>query len=217
MYDTQILLTYKEAVARVPFVDCGKWQVHRVDNMVKLSLSLQSAAAIAVAVKTDAFSALPHVTPVSSTTSLELERPIGGRHFQLEELEDAETSTTDVLLNMDMTVTLGGTNGPLYTSSYGTWSDDAVGSEIEGEFKRLFEMRISRTFNAGAEGRDESDIGEFEYCVERTYRGECFLVGGSVFAMNGEILDVDELFGERKLGFFNMIDTTEERENNAMD
>ena len=42
-------------------------------------------------------------------------------------------------------------------------------------------------------------------------------MGGRVFAMNGEILDVDEIFGERRLGYFNMIDTTEERLNNAME
>jgi hypothetical protein len=42
-------------------------------------------------------------------------------------------------------------------------------------------------------------------------------VGASVFAMTGDILDVDEIFGDRRVGFFNMIDTTEERESNSMD
>ena len=31
---------------------------------------------------------------------------------------------------------------------------------------------------------------------------------GSLIAVNGEILDIDEIFGDRRVGFFNMIDTT---------
>mmetsp|Transcript_23286 Transcript_23286/g.36566 ORF Transcript_23286/g.36566 Transcript_23286/m.36566 type:complete len:197 (-) Transcript_23286:163-753(-) len=184
-----------------------------------------AAALLASATQTEAFSgscivSFPHMKcrNAASTTVLNMKRPVGGRHFQLEELEDAETSTTDVLLNTDLTVTLGGTNGPLYIDSSGTWSESCVFlKESEEDFKRLFEMKLTKKFATGAEGSNDSDIGEFEYSVERTYKGECFLVGGRVFAMNGEILDVDEIFGERRLGFFNMIDTTEERLNNAME
>ncbi|KAL9180862.1 hypothetical protein ACHAXT_011315 [Thalassiosira profunda] len=143
--------------------------------------------------------------------------PLAGRHFQLEELEDAEASTTDVLLNPDMTVTLGGTNGPLYVSSHGTWSESGQDDQTAEDFQRTFQMKLTRRFASGAEGQDGTEVGKFEYDVERTYEGEGFLVGGSVLAMNGEILDVDEIFGERRVGFFNMIDTTEEREENAME
>lgn len=48
---------------------------------------------------------------------------IGDKHFQLEELEDSEKSTTDIILNIDYTVTVGRTDGPLLSSSHGTWSD----------------------------------------------------------------------------------------------
>jgi len=201
-------------------------------DMPRLSITLCIGTALAAVAGTNAFSTTPVSTQApnfsrkddnapSTTTTLLLQRPVSGRHFQLEELEDAETSTTDVLLNADMTVTLGGTNGPLYTASSGTWSESSQflkddQNEPE-EFKRMFELKLTRRFITGADGPEgTTEIGEFEYDVERTYRGECFIVGESTFAMNGEILDVDEVFGDRRLGFFNMIDTTEERENNAM-
>ena len=187
------------------------------------------AAALAVA-EVNAFSALNFVehmkTNVLPTPVTTLDMPVGGRHFQLEELEDAETSTTDVLLNIDATVTLGGTNGPLYKDAHGTWTESCQldyndqhlpVEQCDGDnFKRFFEMKLTRTFHTGFEERDTTKIGEFDYSVERTYAGECFLVGGRIFAMSGEILDVDEIFGQRRVGFFNMIDTTEERENNFM-
>ena len=186
---------------------------------------------LAAVVQVDAFSPsrTQHIitsrsaSTITPTTLHDLQRPVGGLHFQLEELEDAETSTTDVLLNTDATVTLGGTNGPLYKDAHGTWTENSQfvqDDQNEGEtFKREFEMKLTRTFITGADNDNEmnTDVGEFEYSVERTYAGECFLVGGSVFAMNGEIMDVDEIFGERRVGFFNMIDTTEEREINDMD
>ena len=50
-------------------------------------------------------------------------QPLAGLHLQLEELEDAETSTTEVFLNDDFTVTLGETDGPRYIASEGTWSE----------------------------------------------------------------------------------------------
>jgi hypothetical protein len=158
-----------------------------------------------------------------------LQRPVGGRHFQLEELEDAETSTTDVLLNADRTVTLGVTNGPRFLSGRGSWSESVAGYKSDdqsspGTFTRLFNMRLERTYLGGNKkkegdaewGYTDTNIGEFAYTVDRTYTGECFIVGGSVFAMTGDILDVDEIFGDRRVGFFNMIDTTEERESNLM-
>lgn len=181
--------------------------------------SISTAAAfLAVAAQTDAFTPTPTTSSSSASSFLHLQRPVGGCHFQLDELEDAETWSTDVLLNADMTVTLGRTDGPLYTSAHGTWEDHAQSlvDEQSGD-KRMFKMKLTRTFKSGVERRDKlSHIGEFEYTVERTYAGECYLVAGSVFAMSGEILDVDDIFGERKLGFFNMIDTTEEREANSI-
>ncbi len=132
---------------------------------------------------------------------------IAGKHFQLEELEDAEKCTTDILLNSDMTVTVGRTDGPLFSSSFGTWSESE-----SSEDKATFEMKLSRTYTAGGDSKDPTDIGEFTYEVERTFNGLMTVVGGSMAAMEGVILDVDDLFGTREVGFFNMIDTTEARD-----
>jgi hypothetical protein len=118
----------------------------------------------------------------------------GGKHFQLEELEDSEACTTDIFLNSDNTISVGQTNGPLFLSGKGTWR---AYPEIDG--KTLFEMIMTRRYQTGKEGTQKTDIGEFEYNVERTFRGELTLVGGSTLAMNGEILDVDAIFGERKV------------------
>lgn len=184
------------------------------------------ATAIALtAVQAEAFCSMSSVyspgtttKTTTTTTVLNLQRPVAGIHFQLEELEDAEACSTDVLLNADLTVSLGETDGPRYTASSGIWSETSTTYNIEDpeNFKRHFEMKISRTFVTGADSKDENELGEFEYNVERTYTGECFLVGESTIAVNGEILDVDEIFGDRRVGFFNMIDATEEREANGV-
>ena len=34
--------------------------------------------------------------------------------------------------------------------------------------------------------------------------------------MNGDIMDMDDVLGQRKVGYFNMIDTTDERMANSM-
>ena len=72
-------------------------------------------------------------------------------------------------------------------------------------------MKLARTFISGSDNEKNTNIGEFNYSVERTYVGNIQLVGGSLLAVNGEILDIDEIFGDRRVGFFNMLDTTEER------
>eukprot|EP00573_Skeletonema_grethae_P000228 CAMPEP_0201686220 /NCGR_PEP_ID=MMETSP0578-20130828/748_1 /ASSEMBLY_ACC=CAM_ASM_000663 /TAXON_ID=267565 /ORGANISM="Skeletonema grethea, Strain CCMP 1804" /LENGTH=187 /DNA_ID=CAMNT_0048170243 /DNA_START=59 /DNA_END=622 /DNA_ORIENTATION=+ len=145
----------------------------------------------------------------SFSTPTSVSSNIAGKHFQLEELEDAEKCTTDILLNSDMTVTVGRTDGPLFSSSYGTWSESADDSS---EDRATFEMKLSRTYTAGGDSKDPTDIGEFTYEVERTFNGLMTVVGGSMAAMEGAILDVDDLFGTREVGFFNMIDTTEARD-----
>lgn len=150
----------------------------------------------------------------SFSTSDEIPSPlsassnIAGKHFQLEELEDAEKCTTDIILNSDMTVTVGSTDGPFFSSSYGTWSES---TDESSEDRAGFEMKLSRTYTAGGDSKDATDIGEFTYEVERTFSGSLTIVGGTLAAMEGVILDIDELFGTREVGFFNMIDTTEAR------
>ena len=145
-----------------------------------------------------------HVTsspppPVSSKVASSSLSPIdaaypGNKHYQLEELEDAEACTTDIFLNTDNSITIGETNGPLFLSGSGTWS-----ASIEEDDKTFFEMIMRRRYQTGKEGTQTTDIGEFEYDVERTFRGELTVVGGTALAVNGEILDVDETFGDRRV------------------
>ena len=84
--------------------------------------------------------------------------------------------------------------------------------------------------NGGGSGTEwytntKSNIGKFTYTVQRLYVGECFVVGGCVLAMNGDIIDATAHYGEEgggegqqvKVGYFNMIDTTDERIANSMD
>ncbi|KAL7469249.1 hypothetical protein ACHAXS_009508 [Conticribra weissflogii] len=161
----------------------------------------------------------PSTAKASSSTALNLfQTKAYGRHYQLEELEDAESASTDIILNEDNTITLGRTDGPFYVEASGTWSEAFEDKRSEGGVgRRLFSMSLRRKYISGNKGKDTTDIGEFEYEVERSYMGEITLVGGSLLAMNGEIYDVDEIFGERKVGFFNMIDTTEARKNDSVE
>lgn len=182
-------------------------------------------------------------------------RRMSGRHFQLEELEDAETCTTDITLNDDSSITLGITNGPrcIVEESSGSWSadDSRMGGTMmagddsnsttsaagdDGNDGRMFQMTLKRVYPAGANSNNDdngggsgtewytntkSNIGKFTYTVQRLYVGECSVVGGCVLAMNGDIIDATAHYGggegRIKVGYFNMIDTTDERIANSMD
>jgi len=124
---------------------------------------------------------------------------VADRYFQLEEAEDIETSTSEVFLNADHTLFFGETDGPLPSRVSGSWDQQPDGS---------FSMNISRTFQAGQPESDFTDMGEFTFTVERIFEGEFTQVGASL-AMSGTIHDVDDVFGDRQVGFFNMIDTTD--------
>jgi len=131
----------------------------------------------------------------STTDAIE----IGQRFFQLEEMEDKETEITEVFLNADRTVSLGETDGPVYISAQGTWSKNGPS----------FQMNLIRTFEAGKEKGQPTDMGEFSFSVERVYAGDMTVVGGKT-AVSGVIHQIDDL-GDREVGYFNMIDTTRER------
>ena len=120
------------------------------------------------------------------------------KYYQLEEMEDRENATTECYLKQDGTVVLGDTDGPLWTSAQGKWyiQDDG------------FIMTITKKFGAGT---DSSDMGEFEYELERTFIGDMTVVGESV-AITGVMKSDDVLTGkEKEVGFFNMIDGTDAR------
>lgn len=135
-----------------------------------------------------AFSTAPMSTGGVHTLTNSFQQTLSGIHFQLEELEDAETSTSEVMLNDDLTVSLGETDGPRYIASEGSWTESYIGEEQEENFQRCFTMKLTRTFVFGDDNQSHNtNIGEFQYSVERTYTGEVFLVGGDVLAMNGEI------------------------------
>ena len=106
-----------------------------------------------------------------------------------------------MFLRADKTVVLGETDGPLPKDATGVWSQEADGT---------FTMKIFRTFQAGQKGTEPTDMGEFTFTVERDFTGEMSRVGASV-AMTGSIYDRDDVFGDRQVGFFSMIDTTNEK------
>ena len=48
--------------------------------------------------------------------------PFSVEYYQLEELEDKETCTTELFLREDGVVDFGETDGPKYIAAAGTWS-----------------------------------------------------------------------------------------------
>jgi len=52
-------------------------------------------------------------------------------------------------------------------------------------------------------------LGEFTFDVERTYIGQIAQVGNKL-AMTGSLWANDPFHGDTEVGFFNMIDSTEE-------
>lgn len=121
------------------------------------------------------------------------------RYYQLEEAEDQDTCTSEVFLNADGTIFVGETDGPLPTQVSGTWQQYEDGT---------FTMSISRTFPAGQPQTERTNMGEFSFTVERIFKGELSTVG-TLLSISGSIYDVDDVFGDRQVGFFNMIDTTD--------
>lgn len=72
-------------------------------------------------------------------------------------------------------------------------------------------MTIKRTFVAGNNKRQDTDMGEFSFDVERVFAGTMEYVG-SILAVKGSIVMPGEIFGDVEVGYFSMIDTTQEEE-----
>mmetsp|Transcript_24779 Transcript_24779/g.60873 ORF Transcript_24779/g.60873 Transcript_24779/m.60873 type:complete len:369 (+) Transcript_24779:77-1183(+) len=125
--------------------------------------------------------------------------------YQLEEMEDGETSRTEVYLMQDRQVDFGKTDGPVPDYVEGQWSVDSGDDE--------FTMTIRRVFGTGKRG---SDMGEFSFEIVRELRGDLTMVGESV-AITGTIVNKDDLLGDKEVGYFNMVDDTEERESYALE
>ncbi len=92
------------------------------------------------------------------------------KFFNLEEMEDKEACTTEVFLSQNGSVTLTETNGPPPVAASGFWK---VNEDTE-DGSKTFEMTVRRTYSSG---RDHSDVGEFQFDVERTFVGELSHIG----------------------------------------
>ena len=77
------------------------------------------------------------------------------RTYQLEELEDKDTCTSEVFLQADRTIYFGDTDGPIADEMVGRW-------DIEPDTNN-FRMAIRRTFGAGRDTKDSTAMGEFSF------------------------------------------------------
>ena len=118
---------------------------------------------------------------------------MAGRYFQMEEMEDSETRTTCIILHPNGTVITLASDIPSFKEASGTWEQTEDGK---------FRMKVARTFSAGRKHMLDTDMGVFEFSVERLYTGEIIFVGANV-AAEGTI----HLVGDEKVGFSSMIDT----------
>jgi hypothetical protein len=126
---------------------------------------------------------------------------LASKFFQLEELEDKETCTTELFFNEDLTINVGDTDGPVFTSASGTWEADEEGN---------FRMVLVRQYDSGKDSKRQTDMGEFQFAVERIFIGELGTVGACI-AVTGSMHSLEDTVGDREVGFFNLIDTTVER------
>lgn len=130
------------------------------------------------------------------------------RYYQLEEMEDSESATTEILFKSDYSIQFGDTDGPLPVSARGRWN--LKGTE--------FAMILERTFATGQKG---TAMGPFQYTTTRAFRGSLELVGGTL-AISGQVFDATDNFGKvvtrlpkDAVGYFNMIDATDARQGSS--
>jgi hypothetical protein len=174
---------------------------------------------LAICSSVKAFSLVPSQVQYRGATTLRLPRLHGtaapcihvdtilDRFFQLQELEDKEECTTEIIFRSGGDLRVGMTTGPVFAQATGKWSYDAESND--------FQMLLTRTYEAGRSKTTETEIGEFSFAVTRIFRGDVVLVGGSTTAMSGLTYDYETVsvgnVQERQVGFFNIIDTTNDR------
>ncbi len=122
-----------------------------------------------------------NASPSSVTSSL------GSKYYQLEEMEDKESCTTELFLSSDGSVTVGMTNGPLPAEASGIWEQ----STKDGAFK----MTITRTYSTGM--KNMGDLGEFQFSVSRSFIGTVSDIG-SYIGITGSILLLVSLYMNEK-------------------
>lgn len=135
--------------------------------------------------------------PTFSSSALGVTR-LDDMYFQVEEMEDKDSCTTEVLLNKDNTVTLFQTNGPLFVAATGKW-------RLKPDL--TFQMTLTRTYETGQKSKELTDMGIFQFTTERSFVGELSKIGAKQ-GVEGSMYDGDWYSIDRKVGFFEMIDTT---------
>lgn len=113
-------------------------------------------------------------------------------------MEDRDSCTTEVILNANNTVTPLETNGPPFLSGTGKWNLQDDGS---------FEMTLERTYESGKDSKKRTDMGIFQFTTIRSFVGQLSKIGEKQ-GIEGSVYDLDSGTTERKVGFFEMIDTT---------
>jgi hypothetical protein len=142
----------------------------------------------------------------SSSTSLAAtaqETAAADKYYNIEEFEDKDSCLTEIFLNPDGSVQAGITDGPVYSDFTGEWSVNE---------KDDFKMTLVRKYDTGTKNKkNPTGMGEFTFAVERIFTGTMSHVGANL-SFEGVVHAMDEKLGDYKVGFFEMIDTTEERE-----
>lgn len=98
-------------------------------------------------------------------------------------MEDRYSCLTELTLHKDGSFTMGETEGPTPVHAGGYWEED--------DKSGTFVMNMVRTFSTGYDG---TDMGKFDYAVERHFVGQVTRVGAN-FAVAGSIHSVDHVFG----------------------
>ena len=152
-----------------------------------------------------------------------------GKYFQIEEMEDRDSCTTEVILNSNATISTLATNGPRHVSATGMWKlDPSTGDFI---------MTLHRTYEAGRDSKISTNVGMFTFTTVRKFIGRLYNIGikqgisGNTYDVTGttsssgsddgdggdennnsrrlaEIDDTTPVTELRKVGFFEMIDST---------
>ncbi|KAJ8904575.1 hypothetical protein NDN08_001093 [Rhodosorus marinus] len=119
--------------------------------------------------------------------SLDRER-IWNKSYQLDELEDKDSTTTALYLNRDGTVDCGNTTGPIPKLASGEWDLDPKNNR--------FMMKLTRTF--------EQDTGDYE--VKRTYDGEMSM------SKDEELINFEGklILRDFPVGYFKMISASDD-------
>ena len=155
------------------------------------------------------------LTPPSFRSSSSLFSARDG-YFQLEEREDADMCITEIYCKGDGTVEILDTDGPIFTKASGSWKEELATNRGSVQFGRsqtrgTFTMSICRSYPAGHDKTLATDMGNFDYDVVRYYKGEYGQVGGKL-NVSGKIFktSVDEQKYENEIGYFELLDTTED-------